>query len=113
MQDDVGGFSWAITITDPSLTVGSLKGLSSDISSLIDPDTGVSITGRYATCAVSYQALRAAGFATNPKGIVNSSTKPWKVTFNDIEGTSYTFKVVRAEPDRAIGCIAMTLEAIE
>lgn len=113
MQDDVAGFSWPITITDPSESVFSLKGFSSDISALIDPDTGVSVTGRLATCSVSYQALRGAGIATNPKGVSNASQNPWKVTFDDIEGNSYTFKVTRAEPDRAIGCLAMTLEAIE
>jgi len=112
MQDDVGGFSWDITITDPAGTTHALKGFSSDISALIDPDTGVSITGRLATCSVSYQAIRASGITTNPKAIADNTAKPWKVTFDDIDGNSYTFKVVRSEPDRAIGNLAMTLEAI-
>lgn len=111
LEDGAYGFGWPITITDPSGKVSTgLIGFSDDIAQMIDPDTGELISGRLASVALRISTLYAQGF-TLPKAIANSSSKPWLVSFNDINGVSYQFKVNQANPDRALGVVTCILEA--
>ena len=109
MEDTVGGFGWPITVTDPDGTVQPLVGLSTDIAQVIDPDTGQIVSGRLASVSIRIGALTAAGL-TLPRGVAERAKKPWLVTFDDINGNPYTFKVQSADPDRAIGLVVCILE---
>lgn len=109
--EDPNGFSWPITITDPSGTVvPDLSGFSSDVSQLIDPDTGQMVSGRVASIAIRIGLLTANGLGL-PVGINDSDSKPWVIEFDDINGNGYTFKVQKSNPDRAVGLITCLLEA--
>jgi hypothetical protein len=110
LGDAAGGFGWPITVTDPSGTARTLTGFSSDIGQVIDPQTGVAVAGRTASVALALAALTAAGLGM-PRGIADPASKPWVVSFNDIGGTSHTFKVLEAMPDRALGVVVCTLES--
>lgn len=113
LEDSAYGFGWSITLTDPAgLTDPNLIGFSDDISQVIDPDTGQLVSGRLASVALRISSLLTAGF-TLPRGIADQSSKPWVVTFNDINGTSHTFKVRQADPDRALGLIVCILEGYD
>lgn len=113
IEDSAYGFGWSITLTDPAgLTDPNLIGFSDDISQVIDPDTGQLVSGRLASVALRISSLLTAGF-TLPRGIADQSSKPWVVTFNDINGTSHTFKVRQADPDRALGLIVCILEGYD
>ena len=110
LEDDAYGFGWPITLTDPAgLSDNTLIGFSDDISQVIDPDTGQLVSGRLASVALRISSLLTAGF-TLPRGVADQSSKPWVVTFNDINGTSHTFKVRQADPDRALGLVVCILE---
>lgn len=109
LNDSTFGFGFSITVTDPSGTVVVFTGFSNDISQLIDPDTGVAVSGRLATVALHIQDIYDAGL-TLPKGIVDSASKPWLIAFNDINGGAHTFKVSESNPDRAIGMLICVLE---
>ena len=108
--EDVDGFGWPITITNPSGDTVNMTGLSNDIAQVIDPQTGQALSGRLASVALSIATLEQSGFAI-PVGVADSSSKPWVVVFNDINGHEHTFKVIEANPDRALGCVVCTLEA--
>lgn len=111
LEDSIYGFGWPITLTDPAgLTDPNLIGFSNDISQIIDPDTGQLVSGRLASVALRISSLTLAGFGL-PKAIADQNSKPWVVTFNDINGTSHTFKVRQADPDRALGLVICILEA--
>lgn len=113
LEDSAYGFGWSITLTDPAgLTDSNLIGFSDDISQVIDPDTGQLVSGRLASVALRISSLLTAGF-TLPRGVADQSSKPWVVTFNDINGTSHTFKVRQADPDRALGLIVCILEGYD
>lgn len=113
LEDSAYGFGWSITLTDPAgLTDPNLIGFSDDISQVIDPDTGQLVSGRLASVALRISSLLTAGF-TLPRGVADQSSKPWVVTFNDINGTSHTFKVRQADPDRALGLIVCILEGYD
>ena len=112
LEDDVTGFGWAITVTDPAGTSKPLVGSSKDISQLIDPDTGVVVSGRLATVTIRISSLVAQGFAL-PQAIADSAAKPWLVAFDDINGNAYTFKVAESDPDRAVGVVVCVLEAYD
>lgn len=113
LEDNVTGFGWPITVTDPDgLTSSDLYGYSDDIAQTIDPDTGELVSGRLASAALRISSLLTQGF-TVPRGVADQSSKPWTVVFDDINGAAYTFKVRQANPDRAAGVVVCILEGYE
>ena len=113
LEDDSAGFPWDITIIDPDgLTSVGLKGFSDDISQLVDPDTGMLVSGRLATVAIRISTLYAQGF-TLPRAVADHSSNPWVVQFNDINGLAHTFKVRQSDPDRALGLTVCILEGYD
>ncbi len=109
LEDDVGGFGWPITITSPKGDVGDLIGSSNDIAQVIDPDTGVAVSGRSASIALRISSLLAQGLEI-PRGIADGQSKAWIVDFKDINGQSYKFKVAKSNPDRGLGIVTCILE---
>lgn len=112
LEDDTSGFGWSITVTDPNGTSAALKGFSTDIAASIDPDTGTLVLGRSASVALRLAALTAAGLGL-PKGVPDETSKPWVVVFDDINGTSHTFKVREGHPDYALGIVVCHLDEYE
>lgn len=112
LEDSVTGFGWPITITDPDGNVGSLTGFSDDIAQVIDPDTGQAVSGRLASVALRASSLAMEGL-TLPRGIADTTGKPWVVEFADINGAPYKFKVSQSNPDRALGLVTCILELYE
>jgi hypothetical protein len=109
LEDADTGFGWPITVTDPDENSAELTGFSNDIAQVIDPETGQAVSGRLATATLRISSLTAAGFSM-PQGIADTSVKPWLITFNDINGNSFTFKILQSNPDRAIGVVSLVLE---
>ena len=62
------------------------------------------MSGRIASAALSIQDLIDAGVGL-PQAVADTATKPWLVTFDDLFGTSYQFKVVETNPDRTAGLV--------
>lgn len=114
LEDSVTGFGWPITVVDPAGNVGSFTGYSDDIAQVIDPDTGQAVSGRLASVTLRistiYTTLPGSGL---PRGIADTRNKPWVVSFNDINGLPYTFKVSQSNPDRALGIVVLLLELYE
>lgn len=112
LEGDEAGFRWPITVTNPSgvSNTDPLYGFSNDIADLIDPDTGQAVSGRLASAAIRIQRLLDENLGV-PFGVSDPSSKPWLVTFNDINGIAYTFKVRQGNPDRGLGVIVCYLEA--
>lgn len=112
LEDSVTGFGWPITITDPGGNVGSLTGFSDDIAQVIDPDTGQAVSGRLASVSLRASSLAMEGL-TLPRGIADTTGKPWVVEFADINGAPHKFKVSQSNPDRALGLVTCILELYE
>jgi len=110
LEDDSLGFGWTISLTDPDGTTSSFIGYSTDISQIIDPDTGTIVSGRLASVSIFIKSIIDAGLEI-PYGISDSSKKPWVVDFNDINGNPYKFKVSQSNPDRAMGVVVLILES--
>lgn len=137
LEDADTGFGWPITLTNPAGATISLTGFSNDIAQVIDPDTGQAVSGRSASCALRISSIREQGAnlvtecgeplaecnepqmeAGNvafgiPRGIADADSKPWIVTFLDINSFSHTFKVIQSNPDRALGVLSCLLELYE
>lgn len=110
VEDRDTGFGWDIAVRDPGGKEESLVGLSSDISQVIDPDTGMVVSGRMASIAITISSLEGVGFTSLPRGISDAGGKPWIIIFDDIGGSPHTFKVQKSNPDRAIGLVTCYLE---
>jgi hypothetical protein len=112
LEDKVTGFGWDIKLTTPDGTVANLIGFSNDISQVVDPDTGLLVSARQASIAIRTALILAALPCDGlPVGISDGAAKPWLVSFADINGYPHTFKVVKSNPDRAIGLVTCILEA--
>jgi len=109
LEDKDRGFGYDITLTDPAGTVRALTGFSDDIAQIIDPDTGIAVSGRLASVALRTSSIISAGLEL-PRGIADAGIKPWLVQFNDINGNPFTFKVSQSNPDRALGLVTLMLE---
>lgn len=107
--ESTSDFGWPIVVTSPAGVVLSMTGLSTDIGTTLDPETGLPVSGRRASVALAISSLSAGGLEM-PQGIYEKTSKPWLVTFADIGGTSYTFKVIQTHPDRALGIITCIVE---
>ena len=110
LTDSSRGFGWPITVVSPAGVSVDMVGSSTDISQLIDPQTGQAVSGRAASVAIPMVDLYAAFSNVLPRAVAEAAGKPWLVTFADIAGTSHTFKVSDSNPDRAVGCVSLLLE---
>ena len=113
LEDKTDGFGFDITITDPLLNVAQFVGFSNDISQVIDPDTGQVVSGRSASVAIRMTSLNTAFNDVLPIGIADSNIKPWVVEFLDIAGFPHKFRVIKSDPDRALGVVVMILDLYE
>jgi hypothetical protein len=110
LQDVKHGFAWSLVVTNPDGISACMAGFSTDIADLIDPETGMAVSGRQAEVTLSFDSLKAVGL-DHPAYVADGSGKPWTVRFDDIEGTSHIFKVMRSAPDRTMGLVLCYLEA--
>lgn len=114
LEDNINGFGWNITLINPNgissddLIPSGLTGYSTDISQVIDPETGMTVSGRGASVSIRISTLILAGMEL-PRGIADTNSKPWLVKFNDINSNSFTFKVEQSNPDRALGIVTLLL----
>lgn len=111
LEDNATGFGWPITITDPdnNTNTNPLYGSSMDIGLSIDPDTGMLVDGQRVTVALRISSLSAQSLGI-PKAIPDEDKRPWRVTFDDINGQPSTFKVSSSQIDRSAGVVVCTLE---
>jgi hypothetical protein len=105
---DESGFGWPITLVPPAGRSLDLVGLSTDVSQMIDPETGMAVSGRTASVALSIEVLHEAGVGI-PVAVPETNQKPWTVVFKDIGGCEWTFKVRESKPDRAMGLVVCML----
>lgn len=109
LEDSAYGFGWDITVKDPDGVSADLTGFSNDISSIIDPDTGLAVSGRSASVALRVSSLCLAGLGL-PVGITDAKLKPWVILFKDISLNAFKFKVQQSNPDRTLGMVVCLLE---
>ena len=112
LEDDTFGFGWSLTLTAPNGMSVALVGQSTDISQVINPDTGQAVSGRMASICLRTSSIYSAGLEL-PVGISDDTSRPWVVTFDDINSFSHVFKVSKSNPDRALGTITLLLELYE
>lgn len=105
LEDGVFGFGFPITVTNPAGATQALTGYTADIEQLIDDETGTAVTGRLATVAIRISTLTLG----LPEHIADDTQKPWLMTFDDINGNTFTFKVQDSNPDRALGIVVCSL----
>lgn len=110
LGDEKAGFGWPIVLTGPSGFSAPLVGFSTDISAVVDPETGQVVSARTASVALPTSTIRALFNDRLPQGVTDTDRRPWVVEFADIGGESHTFKVVRSDPDRVLGMVVCTLE---
>ena len=108
MSDTTAGPGRTVVLTDPDNRTRTVTGISNDISQVIDPETGVPVSGRSVVVSFLISDLIAAGFAV-PVGVADEGIKPWRAGYTDLFGTTHRFKILHADPDRTLGIVICTL----
>jgi hypothetical protein len=108
LNDVDGGFATPITITNPEGVSAVVNGLQTDIGLSIDPETGLSVSGRRASVAVSLADLAEAGLAI-PENVPEKTRTPWLVEWTPPTGAAQVMKVTDTQPDK-LGCVVLQLE---
>ncbi|MCK5601855.1 hypothetical protein KAR91_08305 [Candidatus Pacearchaeota archaeon] len=112
LEDGTYGFGWPIILADPSGLEFEITGYTNDIHELIDPDTGVSVSGRRASIALSISTLKSANIAL-PYNVPDENDKPYVIKFNDSAGNEHVFKVMESHPDRTLNIVTCLLGKYE
>ena len=105
-------FGQPFTLTDPAgfSSVEQLYGAAGDIGQVIDPETGIAVSGRHATLTARMSTLTAAGYSALPEGIASTATPPWLVEFAGASTAAQKYKVKASLPDRTLGLVTLILE---
>ncbi len=114
IQADIGAilnnetdFGEAITLVDPDGATTPMVGLTGDISTVIDPDTGAIVKGRRLHVTVSTLDLPA---GPRPEAQNDDTKKPWRVSFRRLATAVVTqYAVVASDPDDAMSAIVLEL----
>jgi hypothetical protein len=104
LEDSVNGFGVPIVVNDPDGLTATVCGQTGDISFLIDPETGQAVSGRVAHVAIRISTLAAKGLEI-PRQVSDKKSKPWTVSFPDLECKDQIFKIEEARPDRTLGLV--------
>lgn len=114
LTDDVTGFGWPVTVTDPAGLTAHLVGFTTDIGVTLEPDTGSMVAGRRASVALRMSDLRDAGFASLPVHVPDPAGKPWVIEFlHSDKSEAGVYTVSDTMPDRTFGLVVCILEAYE
>ncbi|AUR81576.1 hypothetical protein NVP1009O_09 [Vibrio phage 1.009.O._10N.261.51.C9] len=108
LEDADNGFGWPVTLVDPSGASANLTAQSQDIGLIVDPDTGVAVSGRTAAAVLRVSTIEACGLAV-PEGEPRASTRPWRIVFTSTNGVETMFKVDDASRDRILGTVTLQL----
>lgn len=100
-----------VTVTNPEGVSATLQAIGNDISLLIDPETGVPVSGRNVNVALRVSSLRDAGLDI-PFGVEDGAQVPWVVEYTTVTGETITTKVMASNPDRSMGLVTCRLELI-
>ena len=106
LEDSTSGFGWPLVLTSPTGETSSLVGFATDVAETIDPETGIAVSGRRASVAISLLSL-----GVLPTVVAEGTRRPWLVTFADVTTSAATWKVIEVMPDRAAGVVVLLLEA--
>jgi hypothetical protein len=108
LNDVDNGFAVPITVTTPDGETAVINGFQRDVGLTIDPETGLSVSGRAASVTLPTADLTAAGFSL-PENIPENDRRPWRVTWTPPNGAAQTMKVTATTPDK-LGCVVLHLE---
>lgn len=106
------GIAESIQIIDPNGESHDIQAVVSVIHNLIDPDTGQPVSGFLATASISRLHLMARNLSI-PAGEFDQNKRPWVLVYNDIDGNSTKYIVVRSAPDEAQGNVLLDLGSYE
>ena len=111
VEDNAAGFGFPLTLTNPDGGSLAMAGLANDVFTKIDPETGMMVAGRSASVTLSMKTLETACFG-QPRGVSDSSSRPWIVEIDDVLGNCHRFKISLTQPDLTIGVIVCHLEIL-
>lgn len=109
LEDDITGFGWPMTVTNPVGFSAQFVGQYTDIAEAIDPETGQSVSSRTVTVALMISSLLASELGI-PQGVSDKTQRPWVVELTDRNGSDHRFKVMSTKPDASMGVVVLELE---
>lgn len=109
LTDSSVGAAVSITVTPPGGADLDLTGYSNDIAQMIDPETGMAVSGRTVSVSIPIRSFVEAGVPL-PRAILSETSNPWVVQFSDNYGRTHTWAVTATDPDYTLGFVNCILE---
>lgn len=108
LEDADNGFGWPVTLVDPNGVSANLTAQSQDIGLIVDPDTGVAVSGRTASAVLRVSSIENCGLSV-PEGEPRANARPYTMVFTSTNGVETTFKVDDPQHDRILGTVTLQL----
>ncbi len=107
LTDSASGFGVQMTLTAPDGTTQDITGMAADIGLTVDPETGISINGRYVHASLPTQALTIG----RPVGIKSRTAQPWLIKFAlPLDLLAIEYKITSTMPDKLGGLVCVCEE---
>ena len=100
--EDASAFGRRVIVATPAGVSAELVGRVNDISQTIDPETGLTVSGRTATLTLALASLREAGLP-EPRVCQDPDVEPWTVELLDADPGQRNFVISGVRPDRSYG----------
>jgi hypothetical protein len=110
LEDYEDGFGVEIILIRNTGDEYSFYGQSTDISFLIDPNTGIGVQGR--TCEVSLRLYNILGVIGEIPDKTEEGTG-WIAKYRNVNGDEWTFAIEQVDVDRKIGIVKLTLSLLK
>jgi hypothetical protein len=109
LGDTSQGFAIPLVITSPAGVQIALAGFASDVGEIVDPESGLQVTGRRATVSFVQDPITQAGLGA-VTAVAEENRRPWLVSFADAHGIVRTYKVIEVLPENDLGSLRCALE---
>lgn len=107
------GFAVDLTFDNKNYNIVTVQGLFTKHSTQIDPQTGLSVTSKNCSIAVSESVLVAAGYPVRDTQKKLLNMRGHFVKFTDSTGEEGNYKIMEQRPDETVGLITFILSDAE
>lgn len=96
LENSATGFGVPMTLTAPDGSSQEITGMAADIGQVLDPDTGLTVSGRTVNITLHADSI----LIGTPKGVPDIASKPWLIEFELPTGGIGVFKIMERETDK-------------
>ena len=95
LENSSSGFGVPMILTNPDGVSQEITGMAADIGQALDPDTGLTVSGRLVSITLRSESI----LIGTPRAVPDIASRPWVVEFELPGGAPAQFKIMESQPD--------------